>query len=34
MTVFGDAPLELQADDSVGRSFKGNAIFDVSSAIA
>jgi hypothetical protein len=34
MTVFGDAPLELKVDDSVGRSFKGNAIFDVSSAIA
>jgi hypothetical protein len=34
MTVFGNAPLEVKVDGAAGRSFKGNAIFDVTSAIA
>jgi hypothetical protein len=34
MTVFGSAQLEMKVDDSVGRNFKGRAIFDVTSATA
>ncbi|RAR14307.1 hypothetical protein DDE83_002257 [Stemphylium lycopersici] len=34
VTVFGEAPLELKGADAVGRHFKGNAIFDVTRAIA
>ena len=34
MTVFGSAPLELKVDGAAGRTFKGRAIFDVTSATA
>jgi hypothetical protein len=34
MTVFGSGELELKVNDGAGRSFKGNAIFDVTSATA
>jgi hypothetical protein len=34
MTVFGSAPLELKVDSAAGRTSKGRAIFDVTSATA
>ena len=33
-TVFGNAPLTLTASGTIGRSFKGNATVEVTSAIA